>query len=251
MSATILWLTGWSMPDTVFDRLRAELPDFEHVSVDYSQAETPEEIFERVEYAAAKRVEQDLLYRKPLLVAGWSLGALLALRLGVQGFADGLVLFAGTARFTCPADRRDLGWPDAYVRQMIASTGRDRQAVEELFRRSLFTDAEWEAGMGEQLPPTGSWSCPALIAGLRILRAEDYVDRLPLIREPVFLVHGHDDKVCPYGAAEEIAARAAQVEIAAWAGCGHVPFLGREAEVAKAIRSWWHGQESKQDPASI
>lgn len=252
MTGTILWLTGWSMPDTVFDSLRSELPDFDHVSVDYSQSDTPEEIFERVEYAAAEHSGQAFFLRKPLLIAGWSLGALLALRLAALELADGLVLLAGTARFTRPKDRKDLGWPDAYVRQMIASIAKDRQSVEALFRRSLFTEAEWEAGLDAQLPPVGSWSGPALIAGLHILRNEDYISRLPAIHCPILLLHGHDDKVCPYGAAEEIAARAkAQVKVIAWTECGHVPFVGREIELAEAIRSWWHERQSKQDPASI
>ncbi|MEK3885112.1 alpha/beta hydrolase [Paenibacillus sp. PL2-23] len=251
MSATILWLTGWSMPDSVFDRLRLELPDFEHKSVDYSQAVTPEEIFQRVERAAAEWTEQDSRCKGPLLVAGWSLGALLALRLGVQGAADGLLLLAGTARFVRPSHQRELGWPDSYLRQMLASIAKDRPTIEGLFRRSLCTDAEWEAGRGELLPPAGSWSAEALMAGLRILRTEDYTDRLTLIRHPILLVHEHDDRVCPFGAAEEIASRTAQAKLSGWTGCGHVPFLGRETEVAEAIRSWWYGGQSGQNPASI
>ena len=49
---TILWLTGWSMPDTVFDRLRELLPDFHHVSVDYSDADSPEKMLLLTETAA-------------------------------------------------------------------------------------------------------------------------------------------------------------------------------------------------------
>ncbi|MFD2878149.1 hypothetical protein ACFTAO_22540 [Paenibacillus rhizoplanae] len=53
-SGTILWLCGWSMPDAVFDRLRELLPDFHHVSVDYSNADTPEKILIQTEIAAKK-----------------------------------------------------------------------------------------------------------------------------------------------------------------------------------------------------
>ncbi len=30
-SGTILWLTGWSFPNTVFDRLHSLLPEFHHI----------------------------------------------------------------------------------------------------------------------------------------------------------------------------------------------------------------------------
>ena len=54
--------------------------------------------------------------RAPLLIGGWSLGGLLALRLAAKGLADGLVLFAATARFIRPKEQTDLGWAEPYVR---------------------------------------------------------------------------------------------------------------------------------------
>lgn len=95
-SGTIIWLCGWSMPDTVFDRIREFLPDFHHVSVDYSDADSPEKMLLLTEMA----VDEAMACHSPLLIGGWSLGGLLALRLATKGFADGLVLFGATARFT-------------------------------------------------------------------------------------------------------------------------------------------------------
>lgn len=105
-SGTILWLTGWSMTDTVFDRLRELLPGFHHVFVDYSDADSPEKMLLLTETAAENMRSSDIstgntrALHGPLLIGGWSLGGLLALRLAVKGLADGLVLFAATARFT-------------------------------------------------------------------------------------------------------------------------------------------------------
>lgn len=246
-SDTILWLTGWSMPDTVFDRLRLLVPDFHHISVNYSDAGSLEHMLLLTETAANNKS------RGQLLLSGWSLGGLLALRcaLAVKGFVDGLVLFAATARFTRPKEEYDLGWADAYVRQMIAGLSKDRQAVETKFRRLLFTDAEWEAGLRESLPPTGSWTTPALIAGLQILRSEDILSRLPAIDCPVLLVHGTEDKICPYGAALELAAQLPQAELLALPACGHAPFVGREAFLAEQLRRWWHEQQEKRNSAPI
>lgn len=49
-SGTIVWLCGWGMPDAIFDRTR-ELLRFHHVSVDYSDADSPEKMLLLTEIA--------------------------------------------------------------------------------------------------------------------------------------------------------------------------------------------------------
>ncbi|AJS61471.1 alpha/beta hydrolase [Paenibacillus sp. IHBB 10380] len=245
-SGTILWLTGWSMPDTVFDRLRLLLPDFYHISVDYSDADSPEKMVLLTETAARNFLSSGgttcKTNRGPLLIGGWSLGGLLALRLAIQDFADGLVLLAATARFTRSKQELDLGWADTYVRRMIRGLTKDRQAVETEFRQLVLTEEEWKTDLGEILPPIGSWTTPALITGLQILRNEEYLSQLSMIDCPVLLVHGTDDKICPYGAASELTAQLPQAELLTIPASGHVPFLGREAHIADELRRWWHEQ---------
>ncbi|MFC5649951.1 alpha/beta hydrolase [Paenibacillus solisilvae] len=254
ITGTILWLTGWSIPDTVFNRLQALLPDFHHHSVDYSAADSPEEMLILIETAAVHvRSSNGPSSRaraidSPLLIGGWSLGGLLALKLAGKGYADGLVLFAATARFTRAKEESDLGWADAFVRQMITGIMKDRLGVEAKFRQNMLTEEEWEAGQGKSLPQEGSWTTPALIAGLQILRSEDCVPQLPEILCPVLLIHGTADKICPYGAASELAARLPQASLLSMPGCGHAPFMEREAFIADKMRRWWHEQ---QDSASI
>lgn len=245
-SGTILWLSGWSMPDSVFDRLRVLLPDFHHTSVDYSDADSPEKILLLTETAAKKFLSLDATtcnatsYNGPLLIAGWSLGGLLALRLAVKGLVDGLVLFSATAQFTRSKAETDRGWADVYVRQMITGLVKDRKVVETNFRQLLFTEQEWESGLGESLPPIGSWTTPALITGLEILRSEECLSQLPEIRCPVLLIHGIEDKICPYSAALEMIDQMPQAELLTIPGCGHAPFLGREALITEKLRRWWH-----------
>lgn len=254
---TVLWLTGWSMPVTVFGKIQALLPDYHHVSLDYSKAGSLDEMLALTESAARNSRESAAVssssseYHGPLLIGGWSLGGLLALRLAARGLADGLVLLAATARFIRPKEQQERGWADGYVRQMIAAIHKDRQAVEENFRQNLFTDAEKNAGLLSKLPPTGSWTTPALITGLQVLRSEDCLSQLPNINCPVILIHGTEDKICPYGAAEEMGAQLPHVELITIAGCGHVPFLGREEAIAEEIRRWWNEYEDKRDSTSI
>ncbi|OPH57865.1 alpha/beta hydrolase [Paenibacillus ferrarius] len=240
-SSTILWLSGWSMPDTVFDRIRLLLPEYHHLSVDYSEAETPEKMLLQTEIAVENYLRTSALHG-PLLIGGWSLGALLALRLAAKGFGDGLVLFAATARFTRSKEEGNRGWQDVYVRKMMTGVVQDRLAVETKFRQLMFTEAEWEAHLGESLPPIGSWATPALIAGLQILRSEEILSQLLNIYCPVLLVHGTEDRICPYGAVSELLAQLPKAKLLPIHACGHVPFLGREERIADELRRWWHEQ---------
>jgi pimeloyl-[acyl-carrier protein] methyl ester esterase len=244
---TILWLPGWSMPASVFESLQQLLPGFLHASADFGCAETPEQIADLAEAAAIacrNRIEATpasrTSARRRLLVAGWSLGGLLAQRIAAQGLADGLVLIASTARFVRTKDQADRGQPEAALRQMTSALAKDREAVERTFRHNLFTEAEREAGLVFMLPPPGSWSLAALLAGLQVLRSENYVSRLPDMSCPVLLIHGTSDTICPYGAAEELLVRLPEAEIVKLEGAGHAPFLGREAAITQAIRSWCH-----------
>jgi len=247
-SGTILWLCGWSMPDAVFDRTRELLPDFHHDSVDYSDADSPEKMLLLTEMAVdrfkslAVSASNTLAYRGPLLIGGWSLGGLLALRLAAKGFADGLVLFGATARFTRSKEETDLGFADIYVRKMITGLIQNRQGVESKFRELMFSDAEWEADLDESLPPIGNWTTPALIAGLQILRSEECLSQLKSITCPVFIVHGTDDRICPYGAAMELMTQLPKAKLFTMHSCGHASFLGREDQIANELRRWWHEQ---------
>ncbi|BBH19044.1 transporter [Paenibacillus baekrokdamisoli] len=246
---TILWLTGWSMPNTVFDRLRVLLPNFHHVSVDYSDADSPEKMLLLTETEARNIPNPDesvcrvrASRGKPLLIGGWSLGGLLALGLACKKLADGLILFGATAQFTRSKEEFDRGWADVYVRQMITELTKDRQAVETKFRRLVFTEAERETDLGQSLLPIGSWTTPALITGLQILRSEECLSQLPTIDCPVLLVHGTEDKICPYSAVSELMDQLPKAKLITIPASGHAPFLGREVHIADELRRWWHEQ---------
>ncbi|WP_247900744.1 alpha/beta fold hydrolase [Paenibacillus pabuli] len=247
-SGTILWLTGWSMPDAVFDRLRLLFPDFRHMSVDYSAADSPEEMLCLTETAVKDMLGikgspcRERVAHGPLLLSGWSLGGLLALRLAAKGYADGLILFGATAHFTRPKEEFGRGLADAYVRQMIKGILRDRHAVETNFRKVMFTEQEWEAGLAERLPHTGSWTTQALLAGLQLLRTENSLSQLPSIDCPVLIFHGTEDKICPYGAGLELMNQLPHAKLITLTACGHAPFWGKEAHIADEMRKWWHDQ---------
>lgn len=240
MNGTILWLKGWSMPASAFEPLIALLPDYAHRAPDYSCAGTPEEMLGIVRQAADSPA-----LRRPLIIVGWSLGATLALRLAAQGLADGLVLIAGNARFV-RVKGRGPGWPDAHLRHMIVSIAKNRQNAETAFRQLLLSDAEQSSGLEAKLPRAFSWSSSALIAGLELLRREDPLTRLQSVACRVLIMHGREDRVCPFGAAEELYEAIANAALMSVPGCGHMPFLGREKEIIEALRGWLLGEQNSE-----
>ncbi|KRE57635.1 alpha/beta hydrolase [Paenibacillus sp. Soil750] len=247
-STTIMWLTGWSMSDKVFDPMRELLPDFHHISVDYSEAGSPEEMLILIEMVAKNILSSNGIAAHSsgdggrLLICGWSLGGLLALQLAAKGYGDGLVLFAANARFTRTKEEMDLGWSVAAIQQMMIGLRKNPQEVETRFRQNLFREAEFRAGagVGRELPFIGKWTITGLISGLQILRSEEVLTKLPIIACPVLVVHGTEDKICPYSAALELVAGLPQAELLTIPDCGHVPFWDREAAIVDKLRRWWH-----------
>lgn len=254
LPVTVLWLSGWSFDDAVFTSLRGHLPtEWRHIPVRYEQADSPQQF-----YAIASTTAEACRRSTagPLLVVGWSLGSLLALRLAADRLADGIVLLNGTARFVRPKGETDLGWPDAYVRQMIVAIKQDRTAVELKFRDTLLSAQELEnAGcyLTQGISPAAdsSWSTEALQAGLNVLRNEDCRELLSAITLPALLIHGAEDTVCPVGAAQELQDKLPHARLVTLDAGGHAVPITRHQEAADEIRRWWNEWQTSSDTAAI
>lgn len=189
--------------------------------------------------AAADDIANRLPYGTTL--AGWSLGAQLALAVAARhpDKVGKLVLVAGTASFV----QRD-GWPQAMAPAMLAEFAAAVAAdVEAMLPRFVggFNrgDARAKAVTLELLKladprPSGE----VLATGLAWLRDIDLRLQAPLVKAPTLLIHGAADPLMPVGAAQALAALIPGARLEVLADCAHAPFMSRPAEFAALLHAF-------------
>ncbi|BDG10333.1 alpha/beta fold hydrolase [Anaeromyxobacter paludicola] len=240
----LVLLHGWGLSSLVFSPLRAALgeglrviaPDLRgHGRSPAAPSATLEDhvadlvaLFERLELREA-------------LLAGWSLGAQVALA-AVPRLAPrlaGLALLAGTPRFT-RAEGWECGLPASTVEAMALRFRRDPARVLSRFFDGMFAPGEASPEAvrrrSEELllaapPPSEA----AALAGLDQLLRVDLRGDLAGVAAPALVLHGDADAVCPPGAGAYLAERLPRARLVRLAGAGHAPFVTRPAECARAL----------------
>jgi pimeloyl-[acyl-carrier protein] methyl ester esterase len=165
------------------------------------------------------------------LLAGWSMGSLIALELFVplRERLSGLVLIAGTPRFT-RGDDFPFGLSVVDVDGMTRKVQRSLRRALEGFTARMFVSGELDdpslASMVKELlssvpMPTSDVALQALDA----LVESDLRDRLALIDLPTLIINGDCDDICLPLASEFLAQQIASTRRIVFAGCGHAPFL--------------------------
>jgi pimeloyl-[acyl-carrier protein] methyl ester esterase len=172
----------------------------------------------------------------PIRIAGWSLGALLALEaaLAAPGRFAGLVLVAGTARFCADGEGHPGAEPRA-LRAMTARLGRDPAPVLRAFAERCAAPEGGEAAAGWWQAQASRFGAAALGRGLEVLASLDLRARAGELRIPVRMVHGEDDEVVPVAAAAALAASLPGARLTVLPGRGHALPHGAASEVAALL----------------
>lgn len=181
--------------------------------------------------------------RDPLILVGWSLGAMVALELAL--FAPekvgGLVLVGGTSRFTNVGDY-DAGLPRVVVERMKKKMTRNHVGTLADFQSLMFTAKEREAGFPKRyhqvLTSEVPWSERELMTGLNYLLEQDLREKLKDIRVPTLVIHGDRDEICPVKAGLYLHEGIQDSAFKRLPNCGHVPFISSAQDYYEAIERW-------------
>ena len=234
MNAPIVFLPGWCLGRTplnaVVNAINGQIFDLPG----YGNAPLITDFYAAADDIAAR-------VQPGTTLAGWSLGAQLALAIAARhpDKVGKLVLVAGTTSFV----QRD-GWPHAMPPDMLAEFAAGIAAdVEAMLPRFVggFNrgDANAKAVTLELLKladprPAGE----VLGTGLNWLRDVDLRDSALQVKAPTLLIHGGADPLMPLGAAEALAALIPGAKLAVLSDCAHAPFMSRPDDFLATVRDF-------------
>jgi pimeloyl-[acyl-carrier protein] methyl ester esterase len=227
---TLAWVLvpGWGADATAFDAVRSRLPGIATCVVGW------DEICGRGPVALQEAGAA--IGPGPVGLAGWSLGALLALdaALAAPGRYAALALVSGTARF-CGDGEGHPGPELRTLRLMSARLARDRSAVLRSFAHSCAApDGGADAGRWWMAQASG-FATDALARGLTALGTLDLRSGLATLSGRVRLIHGDADGIVPLAAAAELAAACPDAQVRVVPGRGHALPFTAAIEVAQLL----------------
>ena len=235
----IVFIHGWCMSSAVWCSQREGLSDtFRVITVDlpgHGTSSPPVDGFHVNKCAADLAGLFESLGLHNALMAGWSLGSLIALESfpGLRDRLSGLVLIAGTPRFT-QGDEFPSGLSRLEVEGMTRKVQRSLPRALEGFIARMFAPGELDdpslaSKVHELLSALPLPTAAVALQALDALVATDLRDRLASIDLPTLVMNGDCDVICLPEASGYLARRIPSARQVLFAGCGHAPFLTQSA----------------------
>jgi len=218
------------------DELRPALAGKHELLVQPLPGYTPEQIPDV--YYSATQLLDDLMVElpSPLILCGWSLGAMLAM-LAATRFTEKvekLILIGATPNFMKRTD-----WPNGVPLNMIDKLGSGiRVDPVAALRRFITIFNQNDANAREvtrKLADVTSAPTASLEAGLDLLKHTDLRSIVHEIRQPVLLLHGEHDTLMPLSSAQWLQKNMQKGQLAVLPGTSHAPFLSDTSKCAEII----------------
>jgi pimeloyl-[acyl-carrier protein] methyl ester esterase len=175
------------------------------------------------------------------VVAGWSLGAQVALRLALrqERKIHALVLIGATPRFVAAEDwphGMPVGHFNAFAAQLAADPATTIDRFVALAGLGSQKPKGLAAQLGDLLARRTRAKLPALTAGLEILRNADLRPEIAALRVPTWVIHGEGDAIVPAGAGRWLAKTIPGAQFVPLAA-GHAPFLDHIDAITRIFRN--------------
>lgn len=231
--AELILIPGWAATPKIWDGIRRPLREADgdlDIRVVPWQAALPD---------TNGKLGGDLAgLARPTFLAGWSLGAFLALQAAAQHPAQvrGLILLSGTAKLIKADDYKGVDPKQARAMQLMMR--KDPQGyLQNFFDAALAPRKDGDA-RAQLLAEAQAIPLDDLHKGLKFLMDTDLRDRLPEITMPTLLLHGTEDRIIPVASAEYLASRLPTGRLEKITGQGHALPVTSPQKMADAIAAF-------------
>lgn len=160
---------------------------------------------------------------RPAVLAGWSLGGMVAVEAAAQAdeLVAGLVLYGSSARF-CVDEPPGLGIPRPVLRTQIQRLSRDPEAsIRDFMVMCAEPHALSRAELQQRVDGAMKIGIDSLRAGLIYLRDTDLRLIEPRSHHALCVVQGEADRIVPWQGGEELAALRSDATFIMRSGMGH------------------------------
>jgi pimeloyl-[acyl-carrier protein] methyl ester esterase len=179
-----------------------------------------------------------------VILAGWSMGALVAIQAALElpQIVQGLILVSGTGKFVSDTQYPG-GIPAIPVIRMKKRLNKNAEQTIKDFYKLMFSDGEQTEGLTEKiitfhLEPGRTWDISEAQAGLDFLLEVDLRSELKNITCPTLLLHGEQDEICPLAGAVFIQQQMPSARLISYPGVGHIPFLTKPEDFQHDLEGW-------------
>jgi len=235
----LVFLHGWAQSQQVWHKQRDSFPNALYLNLPGHGGADDVPVDHWIDELAQQLPE------KPCVLAGWSLGGILALAL-TSRFPERIAALALIS--TTPCFRRRLDWqPGCDERQFAefeaAVASKSPRLLNRFFALMLHGDAlsrsDYNALAKQAVDSQQPVSAAGLSGGLELLDALDYRHAMADIAVPTLILHGEADAIVSAESGRWLAESIQHSQMQLFPACGHAIFMTQSEKFNQYLSNWW------------